>query len=389
MNSLLSFILDLIQNLRHFVFDNVLFEILAEKIFPFLLVLGVLVFVHEFGHFLFAKLFGVRVLKFSLGFGNKLISRKWGDTEYLISAFPLGGYVKMYGEQPDEKVAEDQKIFSFSHKTVGQRFGIIFGGPLFNLIFAVCIFWFMFMVVEMPKPMPPLIETVSAGSAAEKAGLKSGDLILKINGLSLDSWVQVSTVVNGSKGKETLLSIQRDNEILIIKAIPVLTKITASDGEMTDRYLLGISNSNPVSFEEKKTPLEALPAAFHETWNLTRQTFEGIAMMFKGLISASELGGPIRIAEIAGQQMKAGWRNLLYFTGLLSINLGVLNLLPIPVLDGGHLVFLSIEAVRRKSLNETIMIRAQQVGIALLGSLMIFVFYNDIDKIVRRLWAAS
>ncbi len=358
-------------------------------VISFILVLGILIFVHELGHFLFAKLSGVRVLKFSLGFGNKLIGRKWGDTEYLISAFPLGGYVKMYGEVPGEEIAEEEKAVSFSHKTVMQRFGVIFGGPLFNLLFAVFIFWLMFMFVEMPKPLPPVIEEVSAGSAAEEAGLKKGDIVLEINGVKVKSWLYISPLVNASKGEEILLSIERDSGAISVKATPVLTKMPAADGKTVEQYLLGISNSNPLRFEATKFPVDALGASFRETYDLICQTFEGIIMMLKNIIPASELGGPIRIAEIAGQQMKAGWRNLLYFTALLSVNLGVLNLLPIPVLDGGHLVFLSIEAVRRGPLSETAMIRAQQGGMAVLITLMAFVFYNDIARLVRHWLAAS
>lgn len=361
-----------------------------NSLLSFILVLGVLIFVHEFGHFLFAKLFGVRVLKFSLGFGNKLIGTKWGDTEYLISAFPLGGYVKMYGEQPDEEVAEDEKAFSFSHKTVWQRFCIVFGGPLFNLIFAVFVFWIMFNFAGLPDFVDSsLIGKVSPGSVAEKAGLKDGDVILSIDGEETATWTQVSDAVKNSGGRQVLLVIQRDQETLNIEATPTMDTIKNLFGEeVGERYLLGISRSEEVVFT-KVSLMESVKYAFVQTWNLIVLTLLGILKIIQRVVPASELGGPIRIAEIAGQQLEAGWMNLLHFTGLLSINLGVLNLLPIPVLDGGHLVFLSIEAVRRKPLSEQFMIWAQKFGIALLGSLMIFVFYNDIARIVRQWLAAS
>lgn len=352
----------------------------------FILVLGILIFVHELGHFLFAKLFGVRVLQFSLGFGSRLIGRQWGETEYLISAFPLGGYVKMHGEQPGEEIAAEEKAVSFSHKTVGQRFWIIFAGPLFNLMFAVLIFWLMFMLVGIPNHLPPVIDKVIAGSVAATAGLQPGDTILEINGLKIKAWPQIPVLVNGSQGRELEIALRRGSEVLTIKAVPALTKLPGG----AEQYLLGIKGMEAAALKlERKPPCSALSAAVAETRDLIESTFSGIVMMCRRLIPASELGGPIRIAEIAGQQLKAGWLNLIYFTALLSVNLGVLNLLPIPVLDGGHLVFLGIEAIRRKPLGETAMLRAQQAGMALLGTLMIFVFYNDIARLVQRWLAPS
>ncbi|XOF34047.1 MAG: RIP metalloprotease RseP [Candidatus Electrothrix sp. YB6] len=356
-----------------------------NSLLSFILVLGVLIFVHEFGHFLFAKLFGVRVLKFSLGFGNKLIGKKWGETEYLISAFPLGGYVKMYGEQPGEEIAETEKAVSFSHKTVWQRFGIVFAGPLFNLLFAVFVFWLMFSFAGLPDLADSTkIGEVSPGSAAEKAGLKKNDIILSINGVAMTSWEQVSETIRNSDGKEVQLVLQRGQETLTVAATPTMDAVKNFFGEEVEkRYLLGIGRTEELVFTEVSFP-EAVKYAFIQTWSLIVLTVMGIIKIIQQVIPASELGGPIRIAEMAGQQLEAGWVNLLHFTGLLSINLGILNLLPIPVLDGGHLVFLGIEAVRRKPLSENAMMRAQQVGIALLGTLMIFVFYNDIARLVQR-----
>lgn len=196
-----------------------------NSLFSFILVLGVLIFVHELGHFLLAKLFGVRVLKFSLGFGNKLISKKWGETEYLISAFPLGGYVKMFGEQPDEEIAKEEQAVSFTHKTVWQRFGIVLAGPLFNLLFAVFLFWLMFHFAGLPDYVESgLIGKVSPGSVAEKAGLQDGDLILSIDKQKISTWTQVSDAVKNSEGKELHIVIQRNQETLTIAATPAMDK---------------------------------------------------------------------------------------------------------------------------------------------------------------------
>ncbi|CAK8718786.1 Zinc metalloprotease [Candidatus Electronema halotolerans] len=362
-----------------------------NAIISFIVILGILIFVHELGHFLFAKLFGVRVLKFSLGFGNKLIGRKWGETEYLISAFPLGGYVKMYGEQPGEEIAEEDKAVSFSHKSVGQRFWIVFGGPLFNLLFALMVFWLMFLLAGRPDLVDSTkIGQVNSGSPAEQAGVKPGDVVLSINGQEMTSWQQVSEAVRDSGGKPLELVVQRDREPVTLAAVPVLDKVKDIFGEETGeaRYLLGMTRSEELTYTKISLP-ESVSLAFVYTWNLIVVTIMGLVKMIQQVIPASELGGPIRIAEITGEQFRAGWLHLVHFTGLLSVNLGILNLLPIPVLDGGHLTFLTIEAIRRKPLAESAMIRAQQVGIALLGALMIFVFYNDIARLVQRWLGAS
>ena len=357
-----------------------------NSVISFIVVLGVLVFVHEFGHFLFAKLFGVRVLKFSLGFGNRVVGRKWGETEYLISAFPLGGYVKMFGEvQGEEVIPEVEQPRSFSHKPVWQRFGIVAGGPVFNLLFAVMLFFGMFFLAGLPEPVDTtVIGQVGPASAAEKAGIKPGDKVLRINGKETTSWEQVSNYIRESGGREVELQLEREGGQLTIKAMPAKDKIKNLFGEVVgERYMLGITRKDGVAYKEATLP-EALEAAFVQTWNLIYLTIMGIVKIIERVIPASELGGPIRIAELAGQQMEAGWLNLLYFMGLLSVNLGVLNLLPIPVLDGGHLVFLTIEGIRRRPVSNWAMEISQKVGIFLLASLMIFVFYNDILRLVQR-----
>ena len=359
------------------------------SVFSFILVLGVLIFVHELGHFLFAKLFGVKVLKFSLGFGNKVIGRQWGETEYLISAFPLGGYVKMYGEVSDEEVAQEETHRSFAHKTVWQRFGIVFGGPFFNLVFAVLLFFLMFVFAGMPEAVDSTkIGEIYPDSVAQQIGLKTGDEIKSINGKPVATWEQVSNAVKESQGNDVTLKVLRSGEELQFRGQPTMQEVKNLFGEVVGkRYMLGIVRSDEIHYVDS-TIGQACQAALVQTWNLGYLTVMGIVKMIQRVIPASELGGPIRIAEMAGQQMEAGWMNLLYFMGLLSVNLGILNLLPIPVLDGGHLVFLSLEAVRRRKLSERSMEISQKIGVAILGTLMIFVFYNDILRLVKR-WLAS
>ncbi len=360
-----------------------------NSVLSFVIVLGVLIFVHELGHFLLAKAFGVKILKFSLGFGTKVIGRKWGETEYLISAFPLGGYVKMYGEQQEEQVSQEEQHRSFSHKPVWQRFGIVFGGPLFNLLFAVFLFFFMFVFAGLPEPVDSTkIGEVSVGSVAEQVGLKAGDEVRSINGQPTTSWIQVSDRIKDSQGQAVTLVIERQGKQYTFTAKPTMQKMKNLFGEeVGDRFMLGIVRSDEIRYKKIGVG-ESCQAALIQTWNLGYLTVMGIVKMVQRVIPASELGGPIRIAEIAGQQLEAGWMNLLYFMGLLSVNLGILNLLPIPVLDGGHLVFLSMEAIRRKPLSERTMEISQKIGIAILGTLMIFVFYNDILRLVKR-WLMS
>jgi regulator of sigma E protease len=365
-----------------------------NSLISFIIVLGVLVFVHELGHFLFAKLFGVKVLKFSLGFGNKIVSRKWGETEYLLSVFPLGGYVKMFGESQGEKeIQPEEQHRSFSHKPVWKRFGIVAGGPVFNILFAVFLFFAMFFLAGLPEPVDTTtIGQIAPESAAAKAGIEVGDMILSINGHETTSWTQVSDLIRESGGQEVVLVLQRDGAKVTIHAVPAMEKIKNIFGEeVGERYMLGITRSEEMVYQDASLS-EAVQAAFIQTWNLSYLTVMGIVKIIERVIPATELGGPIRIAEIAGQQMEAGWINLIYFMGLLSVNLGILNLLPIPVLDGGHLLFLTIEGIRRRPLADRTMEMFQKIGIFLLISLMVFVFYNDIIRIIPRIvqrWTGS
>jgi len=352
-------------------------------IFSFILVLGLLIFVHELGHFLFAKLFGVRVLKFSLGFGPKVYGKVVGETEYLISAFPLGGYVKMFGENPDEQdiPSEDSKV-SFAHKAVWQRFGIVLAGPLFNLLFCIFLFFMVFSFVGLPTPVDNTrIGKVNDKSPAAIGGLVAGDEIVRINDRQTFSWMDVLESVKDSGGKQLNIEVIRDRQHLSLTVEPAIDAVKNVFGEEVEqRYMIGIVKADEVTYEPVSIG-EALKSSVLQTWGYISLTVMGFVKIIQQVVPASEIGGPILIAQIAGQQMKEGWLNLFYFMGLLSVNLGILNLLPIPVLDGGHLLFLTIEGLRRKPMEERVQILAQQVGIGLLGSLMIFVFYNDIVRL--------
>jgi len=354
-----------------------------NTIFSFIIVLGLLIFVHEFGHFLWAKIFNVKVLKFSLGFGPKLFSRQYGETEYLLSAFPLGGYVKMYGETPgEEEIPPYETARSFSHKPVWQRFIIVAGGPFFNLIFAAFLFFVIFYVAGIPQPIESTkIGQVSPGSPAEAAGLQADDEILSIDGTVTAKWEEISELIRNSGGQQVALEVQRGAEHIDITVTPHLEKTKNIFGEeIGERFMIGISRSEEV-FYEKVSLWRAAGAGLGQTWNFIYLTLIGIVKIIQKVIPASEIGGPILIAQLAGQQMEAGWVNFLFFMGIISVNLGILNLLPIPILDGGHLVFFSVEAVLRKPLSLKAMEIMQQIGLVLLGSLMVFVFYNDLLRL--------
>lgn len=354
-----------------------------NTLFSFILVLGLLIFVHELGHFLFAKLFDVRVLKFSLGFGPRVAGKKFGETEYVISAFPLGGFVKMFGENPDEEeMGDEDKAVSFAHKTVFQRFAIVIAGPLFNLLFSVFLFFMVFAFVGVPTSIDSTtIGKITAASPAEQGGLENGDVILQINDRKTVGWLDVLEAVKSSEGKEISIVVGRGTEELTFQVTPAIDSVKNVFGEEVEqRFMIGIMKNDDFAYDSVGFT-GALKNAVLQTWMYIELTVMGFVKIFQRIVPASELGGPILIAQIAGEQMRAGWINLIYFMGLLSVNLGILNLLPIPVLDGGHLMFLTLEGLRRKPVAERAQIVAQQVGIGLLGTLMIFVFYNDLARI--------
>ncbi len=356
-----------------------------NTIFSFILVLGLLIFVHEFGHFIFAKLFGVRVLKFSLGFGPKIVGKTIGETEYVISAFPLGGFVKMFGENPDEQdIPETDKLGSFAHKPVWQRFFIVFAGPVFNLLFSVILFFLVFAFLGIPTSVDTTrVGKVTVRSPADKAGLLANDVILRINERETLVWDDVLEGVKSSNGKPLAIIVLRGNENVHLTVTPAIDAVKNVFGEVVEqRFMIGIKKADDMIWKESSF-YTSLENACLQTWMYISLTAVGFVKIIQQVIPASEMGGPILIAQIAGEQMKAGWVNLIYFMSLLSVNLGLLNLLPIPVLDGGHLAFLTIEGLRRKPLNMRAQIVAQQIGMGLLGTLMIFVFYNDIVRLFK------
>lgn len=367
-----------------------------------IIVLGILIFVHELGHFLLAKLMGVSVEKFSLGFGPKLFGKKIGETEYLLSAFPLGGYVKMFGEggfieggesdpRPvDEnapttvtsepvlrELTDDEKSRSFAHKPVLARIAIVMAGPVFNLLFA----WLIFIVLCMmgvPTVTTKIGEALKDKPAA-KAGMQTGDVITAINNLPINRWDQIAEGVAASKGKPLTLTVKRDAADITFTITPEPRVSKNLFGEKVDGYAIGVASAGEI-VTERFNPLQAVVKGTEQTWKVIDLTVLSLVKMVQRVVPMDSVGGPIMIAKMAGEQASAGGASFLAFMALLSINLGVLNLLPVPVLDGGHLLFYFMELIFRRPVPQKIREYAQQIGMVLLLGLMVLAFYNDIIR---------
>ena len=352
----------------------------SRTLLSFVVSLGILIFIHEFGHFLAAKLSKVRVERFSLGFGPRLLGKEVGDTDYRISAFPLGGYVKMFGESADEDIPAALQPVSFSHQPLRRRFAIVAAGPVSNLLLAVFVYFLIFGLYGLTRTTTH-IGSVTPESPAAVAGLQPGDKVLAIDGTPVQEWGELSNLIKESGGAPVRLKIQRGDETLMVRLTPEIKETTNILGEKVSRPLIGIVASDNLVVE-KVNPFEAMYYAVLQTGSTIQLTFVVLGKLIVGAISPRTLAGPIGIAQMSGQVAKAGTIAFLHFLALLSINLGILNLLPIPILDGGHLLFFSIEAVMGKPLSIKKREVAQQVGLFLLILLMVFVFYNDIYRLV-------
>jgi regulator of sigma E protease len=344
-----------------------------------LVLLGILIFVHELGHFLFAKMLGVKVLKFSLGFGPTVVGKTYGETEYVISAVPLGGYVKMLGEEPGEELPETEKKRAFNFQPVWKRFTIVFAGPLFNLLFAAVVFFFIF--VNGVPYLLPVVGDVTGDSPAYKMGLKKGDRIEEINGTPIKRWDDMTAMIHTSAGKPLKVKIGRGSSTFDIVITPEKKPVKDIFGQNREVGLIGVAPAGETGEERVNVP-KSLVLAFERTWELSALTVVFIVKLIQHIIPAETIGGPIMIFQMAGKQASQGAMNYFTFMAVISINLGVLNILPIPLLDGGHLMFLGIECVRGKPLGEKVLMVAQRVGLALLVTLMVFALYNDVLRLI-------
>ena len=451
--------------------------LLLQKAWWFLIVLGVLVAFHELGHFLAARWVGVKVLKFSLGFGPKIFGRQMGETEYLLSAIPLGGYVKLFGEDEAEATTQEDRARSFAHKSLWGKVLIVAAGPGFNFILAYFIFagWLatgaplpiptfqdltpdieamapgspadtagiqvgdrisringqdistrgeLFDAVAKSKGQaltleikrgeqiktltvtpsaapgpqaagqepgyylgveeaPPLVTSVAQNSPAAKAGLEAGDHVVKIGNQTIHTWSQMTGIVKESPNRELPIEVLREGRRVSLTVTPSAEKTTVN-GQSVEVGKIGIAGPGGRSIMRSSTPLLSLYDGFRATWGLTELTIVGLYKMIVGDISSKNIGGPLTIANISGEAAAQGASNVIYLIAILSINLGVLNLLPIPILDGGHLLFFLIEGILRKPLGERQRELAQQAGLVLLVGVMIFAFWNDLERIFIR-----
>ncbi len=352
---------------------------MSVNIFALVIVLGVLIFFHELGHFLVARLLGVGVETFSLGFGPKMIGKKIGITDYRISAIPLGGYVKMVGEQPDADLDPADIPLSFTHKNVFKRILIVAAGPFFNILLALIIFYGIFQISGM-LILKSSIGEVNEGTPAYRTGLKKGDLVVSIDGVKISTWEDMAKMITTSKGKTLSISVIRSNSMRVVDVTPEPKIFKNIFNEDIERYVIGVTASGDF-FTKDLNVFQALSQSFIQTYQITALTIKGVVKLFQGTVSPKTLGGPIMIAQMAGQEARAGVVNFIFFIALISINLAILNFLPIPVLDGGHLLFFFVEAVTGHPVSIKIREIAQQAGIFVLILLMIYVFYNDIARV--------
>lgn len=354
---------------------------MGHSVVAFIIVIGVLVFIHELGHFLAARFFKVGVDVFSLGFGPKMFKKVKGRTEYCVSAIPLGGYVKMVGEEPGKSLLPEEQDIAFSNKPLYQKSLIVAAGPAFNFFLAIFIFYvlYQFSGLYLPKPV---IGEVLDDSPAQQAGLLAGDVITVVDGQKIRSFEDVSRIISSSNGQSLDMGVSREGRSLRFSLVPEKQEATNVFGETVDRHVIGIRGTGEV-FHESLNPFQALGRSLADTFGLVKLTIVSVGKMISGSISADNLGGPIMIAQMAGEQAKAGAVNFVWFIALLSVNLGIINLFPIPVLDGGHLVFFGIEAITGKQVSDRWREKMIQFGAALLVVLMVFVFYNDILRIIN------
>ncbi|MFZ5449692.1 MAG: RIP metalloprotease RseP [Thermodesulfobacteriota bacterium] len=346
-----------------------------------IIVLGVLVFVHELGHFLMAKLFGVRVDAFSLGFPPKLLHKKIGDTDYRLSVIPLGGYVKLFGENPNDEVPPELEPVSFSHHPLWHRFLIVMAGPTFNLLFAALALFLVFTFSGIPY-LTTEIGGVKESSPAARAGLEKGDKILAVAGQEVQRWEEISRKIRRIGEHPLTLSVQRGERVFQVQVTPQAMETNDIFGAKVSAVIIGITAGDQLA-TERVGPLRALEQGVVYTGRLTWLTVESLYKLLAREVPLKSIGGPILIAQVAGKQAEMGATYLVQFMAALSVNLFLLNLLPIPVLDGGHLFFFAIEAIRGKPVAVQHREMAQGLGLMLILALMILVFYQDILRLVQ------
>lgn len=361
---------------------------MLTTIIAIIIVLGGLIFFHELGHFIMARILGIGVSTFSLGFGPKILKHKWGNTEYALSLIPLGGYVALVGESdPAELPAGFSMAESFATRPAWQRLLVIASGPVANILLAWLLCWTLAYGWGTPV-LQPVIGGVNPDGPAAKAGIKPGDRIEAINGISVSSWDEMADIIGRSDGKPMNLEIIRNEGENIRQELIKLT-LTADKstrktifGEEETAWLIGVRAAQ--SIVTKPAPFwEAAVAGARQTWEMVSLTWQSFIKLAQRVVPLDQVGGPIMIAQMVGEQAHQGLAGLLALTALISVNLGILNLLPIPVLDGGQIVFCIYEIIFRRPLPLKAQEFATRVGLALLIGLMILATANDIWRLVK------
>lgn len=361
----------------------------------FLFVLTVVVFIHELGHFLVARWCGVRVTTFSIGMGKELfafVDRK--GTRWRLAAAPVGGYVKFAGDEngasvPDQdalaRMSPQERAESFHLKPVWQRAAVVAAGPIANFLLAIAILTAIFWT-SGERVILPRVEQVVAGTAAEEAGFKAGDLILTVNGEKISSFNDLRRMTATSAGDGMTFTVDRGGVTVSLKAVPRITEVPDGFGGKMKIGQLGLRGpSVPTEWQQKDYgPIQALGRATTESWNYAAQTWQYIGRVLRGKESGDQIGGPARIADASGKMASAGLVPLIHFIAFISVSIGLANLLPIPLLDGGHLLFYAVEAVRGYPLNQQTQEYAFRFGLMVV--LFLFLFANFNDLVVFKSW---
>ncbi len=362
---------------------------LIHTILSFLVIISIIVFIHEYGHYIIARLCGVKIEVFSLGFGREVFgfTDKTG-TRWKFSAIPMGGYVKMYGDETAastadiaqlERMTEQERSCSFHYKALWKKALIVFGGPLFNFLLTIIIFTY-FIFSNGLASTEPIVGKVLEQSAAQEAGLQEGDRILRINDTEIETFQDIPLQIATNLGEEVILHIKRGDQYMSLPITPQIMKIKDSLGNVVEHPRIGIQ-SVELTIEEVGLG-GALYHACIRTWQISVATLQVLWQFITGQRDTKQLKGPIGIAQMSGQAADSGFFTILWFMALLSANLGLINLLPIPLLDGGHLLYYAVEAASGRPLAQKVQEYGFKLGFIILASLMIFTIFNDIRNIL-------
>jgi regulator of sigma E protease len=368
---------------------NTLSHGLVGYIVPFLFVLTIVVFFHELGHFLVARWAGVKVLTFSLGFGPELVGfNDRHGTRWKISAVPLGGYVKFLGDDSEASTSSPETLAgmsaeeregSFHHKKVGPRAAVVVAGPIANFLLAIVIFAGMSLYFGKPSSVPR-VDVIQPDSVAASAGFKVGDVVDSIDGRAIESFADMQRIVSTNAGSELVFRVKREGASISVKATPALKEVKDIFGNSHRIGVLGIQYlALP---DDPRTAsvgiLEAFKIGVEQVWFIVTNTFKFVGSLFVGAGNSGDVGGPLRIAQLSGQAASLGFQFVLQLCAVLSVSIGLLNLFPVPLLDGGHLLFYAFEAVRGRPLSERAQEMGVRIGLGLVLMLMVFATYNDI-----------